>query len=303
MQRSMERFADRLAALGIGWDCPEIPGQQFSAGQLAPIVGEYDAIIAGDDQITETVLRSGLPRMRVVAKWGVGVDSIDLVAARQLGIKVTNTPGMFDEEVADVAFGYAVSLLRGLHQIDRAVRRGEWLKIEGRSLRGATLGIVGVGGTGRALAVRARATGMAVLGVETSPRAAELAVAVGARIGTFEEVLAGADVLSLHCPLTPETTGLLSADALALMPLGSFVINTSRGRVVDEVALIDALRSGHIVGAALDVFEDEPLPVDSPLREFDNVILGSHNASNSREAVERTSECALDNALAGLGLT
>jgi D-3-phosphoglycerate dehydrogenase len=302
MQVSMPIVGPRLEAHGVAWDCPEIPGQQFSADQLIPIIGNYDAMIAGDDAVTADVLRAGLPRLRTVAKWGIGLDGIDLVAAAELDITVTNTPGMFDDEVADVAFGYVLSLFRGLHQIDRAVRAGNWVKFEGHTPRGHTLGIVGLGGTGRALALRGHAVGFEVIGSEPMTANAAQAEALGVRVTSVEEVFATSDVVSLHCPLTPETTGLVSVALLATMKPGAYLVNTSRGRVVDEAAVIDALARGHLAGAALDVFEVEPLPADSPLRSFDNVILGAHNASNSREGVVRTSEQAATNVLTSLGL-
>jgi D-3-phosphoglycerate dehydrogenase len=302
MQVSMPLVTDRLAAAGVEWDCPEIPGQQFAADQLVPIIGNYDAIIAGDDQITADVLRAGLPRLKTVAKWGIGVDGIDLAAAAELGIEVTNTPGMFDDEVADVAFGYVLSLFRGLHQIDRAVRAGDWTKIEGHTPRGHTLGIVGLGGTGRALAVRGQAVGFDVIGSEPVDANAKAAAAMGVRVTSVDDVFAASDVVSLHCPLTPETRHLASAARLASMRPGAYLVNVARGPVVDEAALIDALARGHLAGAALDVFEVEPLPADSPLRAFDNVILGAHNGSNTSEAVARTSRQAVHNALTSLGL-
>jgi D-3-phosphoglycerate dehydrogenase len=303
MQVTMPVVAARLKAAGVEWDCPEIPGQQFSAEQLVPIIGRYDAMIAGDDEVSEAVLRAGLPRLRTIAKWGIGVDGIDLAAAKALGIEVTNTPGMFDDEVADVAFGYILSLYRGLHQIDRAVRAGRWTKLEGRSTRGDTLGVVGLGGTGRALAARGHAVGFTVIGTEPSPHNAQAAEAMGVRLATLEEVAAASDVVSLHCPLTPETSGMISAAVIERMQPGSFLVNTARGKVVDEQAVIAALQSGRLGGAALDVFEVEPLPGDSPLRGFDNVILGAHNASNTKQAVIRTSEQAVTNALTSLGLS
>jgi D-3-phosphoglycerate dehydrogenase len=302
MQVSMPLVEARLKEAGVEWDCPPIPGQQFAADQLIPIIGNYDAMIAGDDYVTAEVLRAGLPRLRTIAKWGIGVDGIDLAAAAELGIEVTNTPGMFDDEVADVALGYLLSLFRGLHQIDRAVRGGKWTKLEGHTPRGHTLGIVGLGGTGRAMAVRGQALGMDVIGSEPFAANAEQAAALGVRVVAVDDVFREADVVSLHCPLTVETRGLVSAAMLARMKPGAYLVNVARGSVVDEAALIAALRSGHLAGAALDVFEVEPLPVDSPLRDFDNVILGAHNGSNTAEAVARTSERAAQNALRSLGL-
>lgn len=302
MQVSMPLVAARLQEAGVEWDCPPIPGQQFSADALVPIIGNYDAMIAGDDYVTAEVLRAGLPRLRTIAKWGIGVDGIDLAAAAELGIEVTNTPGMFDDEVADVAFGYMLSLFRGLHQIDRAVRGGKWTKLEGHTPRGHTLGIVGLGGTGRAMALRGQAVGMNVIGSEPFEANAQQAAAMGVRVVPVEDVFRQADVVSLHCPLTVETRGLVSTTTLEAMKPGSYLVNVARGPVVEEAALIAALRSGHLAGAALDVFEVEPLPIDSPLRDFDNVILGAHNGSNTAEAVARTSERAAENALRSLGL-
>jgi phosphoglycerate dehydrogenase-like enzyme len=301
MQVSMPLVEARLKAAGVEWDCPEIPGQQFSADQLVPIIGKYDGMIAGDDFVTAEVLRAGLPRLKTIAKWGIGVDGIDLVAAEELGIEVTNTPGMFDDEVADVAFGYVLSLFRGLHQIDRAVRSGNWMKLEGHTPRGHTLGVVGLGGTGRATAVRGHAFGMDVIGSEPFEANAQQAAAMGVRVTSVEDVFSEADVVSLHCPLTPETRRLVSREMLARMKPGAYLVNVARGPVVDEAALLAALASGHLAGAALDVFEVEPLPADSRLRGFDNVILGSHNGSNTAEAVARTSQQAVTHALKSLG--
>ncbi|MEY2426796.1 MAG: hypothetical protein QOI61_2368, partial [Actinomycetota bacterium] len=226
MQVSMHAVEARLKSLGVEWDCPEIPGQQFSAAELIPIIGQYDAMVAGDDEVSAAVLRAGLPRLRTVAKWGIGVDGIDLVAAKELGIAVTNTPGMFDDEVADMAFGYILGLYRGLHHVDRVVRAGGWTKFEGRSTRGTTLGIVGLGGTGRALAVRGQALGMRVVGTEPSPANAELAAGMGVEVMTLDGVVSVADVVSLHCPLTPETSGMISAAVIERMKPGAFLVNT-----------------------------------------------------------------------------
>ena len=298
----MYLFEDRLRDLGVDWDAPPIPGQQFSAADLGPIIGGYDAIIAGDDEISASVLKAGRPRLRMVAKWGIGVDGIDQAAAAELGIAVTNTPGMFDDDVADVALGYLLSALHGLHRIDRAVRAGDWLKVEGRAPRGKVLGLVGLGGTGRAMAARGLVLGMTVIGCDTSEASAQLAASSGVEVCSFDEVIERSDVVSLHCPLTPGTEGMMSTEVFARMPKGAVLINTSRGRVVREADLVDALRSGWLSAAALDVFEVEPVVADNPLLAMDNVIVGSHNASNSIEAVVRTSHRALENALIGIGV-
>ena len=216
------------------------------------------------------------------------------------GITVTNTPGVFADDVANVATCYILMLARGLHRVDAAVRAGTWLKVEGESLRGKVLGVVGLGSIGLALAERARALGMEVAGCDPAAQARAAAEAAGVRATTLDDVLATADYLALCCPLTPQTHHLIDARALAAMKPGARLVNVARGPIVDEPALVDALRSGHLAGAGLDVFETEPLPADSPLRDLPQVILGAHNGSNAREAVERTSRLAMQNLLAHL---
>jgi D-3-phosphoglycerate dehydrogenase len=301
MQNCFHEFRDAFAQAGINPYLPRIPGQQLSAEELTRLIETYDGVIAGDDHFTRPVLENA-HQLRVISKWGVGLDAIDRDAASELGIAVTNTPNMFDDEVADVTIGYLIMLVRGLHRIDHAVRAGEWLQIEGRSLAGATLGVVGLGGIGRATARRAKAMGMTVLGADPSASAADAARQLGVCVVGFGDLMRKSDAVALNCPLTHETRGLLGTEALALARENLLVINTARGPVVDEGALIEGLRSGHIAGAALDVFEHEPVPRESPLRSMERVILGSHNASNTRQAVLRTSARAVDNLFRHLGV-
>ena len=301
MQADLPFHLDRLASLGVTFECPQVD-QQLSEDELLGMIDRFDGMIAGDDEVTAAVFDRGWPKLRVVSKWGVGVDAIDQDAATRLGIVVTNTPGVFDDEVADVVLGYLLMLLRGLHRIDRAVREGTWLKIEGRSASSLTLGVVGVGGIGRAVARRGRVIGMNVLGYDASEVSRSLAAADGVHMTEFDDLLKAADVVSINCPLTPSTLRLFSYREFALMRSGAYIINTSRGRVIDQPALVEALATGKLAGAALDVTEEEPLPAGDPLRGFENVILGSHNASNTREAVRRTSERALENLLRELKL-
>jgi D-3-phosphoglycerate dehydrogenase len=239
-------------------------------------------------------------RLRIISKWGIGIDAIDLEAARELGIRVTNTPGVFGDEVADVALGYLIMLARRLHVIDHEARHGGWAKPVGTSLAGRTLGVIGLGDIGVAVARRGLAIGMRVIGVETDPARAEAAAALGVAVTDLATLLAEADAVSLNCPLTPQTWHLLDGDRIASMRRGAWIINTARGALIDEQALIAGLESGHVGAAALDVFEVEPLPADSPLRRFEQVVLGSHNGSNTAEAVHRTSVKAIDNLIRGL---
>jgi D-3-phosphoglycerate dehydrogenase len=298
MQGELHKFEQDLAAQGIELVVPEVH-QQLSEEELLEIMPDIDGVIVGDDKFTAAVLESS-PRLRILSKWGVGTDCIDLETAARLGITVTNTPGVFADDVANVATCYILMLARGLHRVDAAVRAGTWLKVEGESLREKALGVVGLGSIGLALAERARALGMGVAGCDPATQARAAAEAAGVRATTLDDVLATADYLALCCPLTPQTHHLIDARALAAMKPGAKLVNVARGPLVDEPALVDALRSGHLAGAGLDVFETEPLPADSPLRDLPQVILGAHNGSNAREAVERTSRLAVQNLLAHL---
>jgi phosphoglycerate dehydrogenase-like enzyme len=300
MLRHADEYRTRLAAVGIDADTPDVV-QQLSEDELVAIIDRYDGAIAGDDQYTARVLEHAT-RLRIVSKWGVGVDNIDLQAAEARGIRVSNTPGAFGDEVADVIVGYLVLLARQLHRTDARAKAGEWPKIRGFSLAGKSLGVIGLGAIGQGVARRALAMDMRVLGQDVDPTAEQRSALLGTEIVTIPELLRQADVVSLSCPLTPASRHLIDAVALRTMKPGSYLINASRGGLVDEPALIEALASGHLAGAALDVFEVEPLPAASPLRDFENVILGAHNASNTEEASQRVNELALENLLDGLGM-
>ena len=299
MQRTIDDHRARFESEGFRVTLPQVSGQQLSEREMRDVVPGVDGLIVGDDEITRPVLEKA-DRLRVISKWGIGIDNIDLATAGELGILVTNTPGVFDDEVADVVIGYAVLLARQLHAVDDAVRRGEWAKPTGLSLAGRTMGVVGLGHIGRAVARRARAMRMRVIGTDVTPGQAAEASAEGVEIVDIATVLRKSDIVSLNCPLTEENWHMVDAAALAAMQPGAFLINTARGPLVDEIALVEALSGGHLGGAALDVYESEPLPAESPLRALDNVILGSHNGSNTVEAVRRTSTLAIDNLLAGL---
>ncbi len=300
MVREQERFGPELRAAGLDPDFKEA-GQFLTEEELLPLIGSYDGMIAGDDEITERVLRAGLPRLKVISKWGVGLDSIDCEAAARLGIPVYNSPGAFGEAVAEVAIGYLLMLTRKLHLVDRAVRRGDWPKPLGEGMRGKVLGIVGLGAIGRALADRALAFGLKILA--TDVRAAEMRPPAGVRFVAFEELLRSADYLCLSCNLTPETRGLLGPAELALMQPGAYVLNLARGALVDQDALVQALAESRLAGAALDVYVEEPLPPGHPLTRMEQVVLGSHNANNLAEANEQVHRNTVRNLLRGLERT
>jgi D-3-phosphoglycerate dehydrogenase len=300
MQNCLDEFRPRLEEHELELVLPEIV-QQPSEDELIEIIGGFEGMIAGDDPLTARVLDHA-KRMRIISKWGVGIDGIDLDAARIRGIEVVNTPGAFGDEVADVAMGYVVMLARQLHRIDASVRAGGWFKHEGRSLTDKVLGIAGFGSIGRAVGARGLGFGMRVLAHDITETAGAAAREVGIEMHDRDELFRRSDFVVLCSPLTPKTHHLVSKRTLALMPPGGYLINVARGQLVDEVALVHALDTGHLAAAALDVFEQEPLAASSALRGFEQCVFGSHNASNTREGVLRASARAVDNLLSGLQL-
>lgn len=291
LQRRMADFAEEFDIRGIEVECPQVD-QQLSEEWLLENAGRFDGVIAGDDPFSEGVLNRGHEgRLRVLIKWGIGVDAIDLAAAGRLGIRVENTPGMFSDEVADVALGYVVMLARELHAIHLSVAGGEWYKPVGETLRGKTLGIVGLGSIGRGVADRARGFGFELIGSDPAPPPT---LPSWLRVVPWGDLCAESDYIVLCCNLSESNRHLVNEEALGRMKRGVRIINVARGPLVDEGALVRALDSGKVRAAALDVFEEEPLPSDSPLRGYPQCVWGSHNGSNTREAVDRVNRVAVD---------
>lgn len=295
---AIDDYADRFAEHDIEYDVADVD-QQLTEAELLESIDRYDGILAGDDEFTRTVVTNA-PKLKVISKWGIGIDAIDTDAAAEHGVTVYNTPGAFDDEVADVVIGYAIMLTRHLHHIDRAVRHGDWTCPHGTSLAGKTFGVIGVGNIGSAVARRAHALGMNLLGTDIRPLPDELVAATGIERVDRDDLLDRADVVSLNCALTAETRGMIGAAELHRLGETGYLINTARGELVDQDALVEALQAETIAGAALDVFEREPLPADDPLTDLKSVILGSHNAQNTHEAVERVHERAVENLITGL---
>ena len=251
----------------------------------------------------DSALIAAAPRLRVISSVSVGVDHVDLEAARERGIPVGNTPGVLVETTADLAFGLLLAAARRIPEADREVREGRWLPsrpwapdmLLGRDVHGATLGLVGLGAIGQAVARRARGFGMRVLGWTRSGRRVE-----GVEPASLDELLRAADFVSLHVALNDETRGLLDARRLEAMKPGAVLVNTARGGIVDETALAAALGSGRLAAAALDVFEREPLPPGSPLLGAPNLVVAPHIGSASIATRRRMAELAVANLVAGL---
>lgn len=295
----IEEFRSRLEVEGVEIVCAQEVCERLSEAELLPLVKSIDGAICGDDQFTERVLRHA-PHLKVISKWGTGIDSIDTHAAAKLGIRVCNTPGAFTDSVADTALGYVLCFARRLPWMDDDIRRGLWAKPDARSLKECTLGVIGVGNIGKAVARRARAFGMTLLGADPLPVPASFAEETNLIQTSLRSLLEESDFVSLHCDLNPTSFHLIGSDELAIMRPTAYLINTARGAVIDEPALVDALDEGRIAGAALDVFEVEPLPINSPLREMNNCLLAPHNANSSRAARSRVHESTIANLLKGL---
>lgn len=300
LQREMHRYHDQFAERGITYDCPDF-AQQLTEDELLNIIERYDGVIAGDDELTAKVIARG-EKLQVIAKWGIGMDGIAIDAARERGIEVCNTPDLLSEEVADVAIGYAIMLARELHKIDQAVRAGEWYKPRGISLGEKTIGLIGAGGIGRAVLRRAHIMGMELLASDPAPLPDEFVKQTGVEQVALDVLLERADFVVLTCALTPHNRHMLSTEQFACMKPGSYLVNVARGPLIDEPALIESLKDNRFTGVALDVFEEEPLAGDHPLRQFDNCIFGSHNSSNTIDAVLRVNEAAIANLFKGLGV-
>ena len=295
LQRNIERYRQILEGDGIELFVPTLKAQQFTAEEMAEFVRDVDVVIAGDDVIDARVLNEGVAgRLKALIKWGIGTDSIDKEAAKALGGPVFNTPGVFSDEVADLALGYLLSLARAIPRIDAEVRAGAWPRFEGMSLAGRVAGVVGLGGIGQAIAVRCRSFGMEVIGSDPFPLSQTVAQTVGIKQLDFDDVLKNSDVLFLACNLTPKNRHMINEATLSKMKQGSMLINVARGPLVDEHATIAALEAGVLSAAGLDVFEVEPLAKDSPLLSMKNVVLGSHGGSSTADAIDRVNRLTIE---------
>lgn len=300
LQKTIDNYQNIFRENDIEIDLPPVI-QALKESDLIKIIHKYDGMIAGDDEITANVLKNA-KKMKVISKWGIGIDAIDIKSAENLGIKVFNTPNVFGDEVADIVMGYIILLARKIHLIDKKVRVGDWneAQIQGISLRNRTLGVIGIGSIGRSVVERAGSAGMNILGYDIFPIDRAFAEKHSVKQVELDVLLKESDFISLNCNLTDSNFHMIGEQEFDIMKDGAYLINTSRGPLIDEKALIRALRTGKIAGAALDVFEKEPLPDDSPLRTFENCILGAHNSSNTIDAVLRVNDLAIENLLKGL---
>jgi D-3-phosphoglycerate dehydrogenase len=298
---ALHRYREELGAAGC--DVVPVPVvERLEEADLLPLVGDVDAMVCGDDRITARVLDAA-PRLRVIAKWGTGIDAIDTEAAAHRGVAVRNVPDAFSGPVADTVLGYVLLFARGLARMDGEVRRGDWRRHGAPALAECTLGIVGFGNAGRAVARRARPFGVRMLVSDSRPVSRESAAVLGVEPVPLNALLEASDFVTLHATLDPVSRHLINEDRLGHMKTSAVLINTARGGLVDEAALAARLRDGRLGGAALDVFEREPLPADSPLRGLPNVYLAPHNANASPRAADRVHAATIRHVLAALEIS
>jgi D-3-phosphoglycerate dehydrogenase / 2-oxoglutarate reductase len=273
-------------------------GKPLKSTEVAALLPGVDGYIAGLDEIDADALNRA-DRLRVIARYGVGVDSVDLAAARERGIVVTNTPGANSSSVAELALGLMLALARQLPEAVEAVRQGKWPRYSGTSLEGKTIGILGLGAIGKQLAKRLAGFDCRLVAFDPYADSA-FSASHHVELTSLEAVIEQADFLSLNLPLLPETRNLVNEDFLRKMKKGSFLVNTSRGEVVDETALLTSLQSGHLKGAGLDAFCVEPPDPHNPLLNLPQVIATPHLGAQTDGATSNMGWFALRDCLAVL---
>ena len=297
----VDRFNPVFDKYNIELIVPDVR-ERMEEADLLKYAGQFDGAICGDDRYTARVIEACAPRLKVISKWGTGIDSLDATACARHGVKIGRTPNAFTTPVADTVLGYMLAFARRHPWMDAEMKRGRWEKIPGRSLSECTLGVIGVGNIGKAVTRRARAFGMKVFGNDIVEIDHVFITETGIEMTSLHVLLSKSDFVSINCDLNPSSHHLMNADTFGLMKPTAVLINTARGPIVEETALVEALQAKRLAGAALDVFEVEPLPLNSPLMKMDNVLLAPHNSNSSPAAWERVHWNTIKNLVEGLGM-
>ena len=297
----LDRFKPVFKKYGLELIVPDVQ-ERMEESDLLKYAGQFDGAVCGDDRYTARVIEACAPRLKVISKWGTGIDSIDTEACSRYGVKLGRTPNAFTTPVADTVLGYILAFARRQPWMDEAMKRGEWKKIPGKTLSECTLGVIGIGNIGKAVTRRARAFGMKVYGTDIIEIDHVFVSESGIQMTDLHFLLSNSDFVSINCDLNPTSHHLMNAKTFAMMKPEVILINTARGPIVDEKALIEALQAKRLAGAALDVFEFEPLPLESPLLKMDNVMLAPHNSNSSPVAWERIHWNTIKNLLDGLDI-
>jgi D-3-phosphoglycerate dehydrogenase len=280
----LEKFADEVIY--------NPTGRPLAEEELIPLLEDCDGYIAGLDFITAGVVES-CKKLKVISRYGAGVDRVDVDAASRCGIAVCNTPGVNAEAVADLAFGLILSVARRIPALDRLTKEGKWTRSTGIELFGKTIGILGLGAIGKAVAKRASGFSMRVLAFD--PYMDESYARInGIEAAAFDDTVKNSDILSLHLPLNDETRHVINGEVMRGMKQGAIIVNAARGGLIDEHAACELLKSGHLGGLGLDAYEEEP-PKTSPLFEMDNVVATPHTGAHTREATANMASLAVSN--------
>lgn len=290
MLRQIDKFRETFSSIGIEITTPNVM-QTLTVKELLDLVPKHDGWIIGDDPATFEVFEAGkLGRLKAAVKWGIGIDNVDFSACERLGISIANTPGMFGAEVADLAMCYILGLARDVFLIDREVRQGGWPKPAGISLAGKTLGIVGLGDIGRNIAKRAHAHDLNIIGWDPNTKSLPSYVKLH---NDWPLGLNSCDFIVFACALTSKNRHMFDGSILTQLKHGVRIINVSRGALINEMVLLKGLSNGSIASVALDVFETEPLQKKHKILDHPRCILGTHNGSNTIDAVNRASNEAI----------
>ena len=300
LQPFIERFRPFFEENNIEIVVP-IVHERLEEDELIKYAFDVDGIIAGDDRVTEKVLNN-CPKLKVISKWGTGIDSLNKPLCNSRGVIIRNTPNAFTIPVSDTVLGYILNFSRNLSAMTEAMREGEWKKIPGKALHEASLGVIGVGNVGESVLRKAKAFGMTLYATDIVKIPSDVVVELGIHEVSLDELLAASDYISVNCDLNETSGHLINETTLSKMKSNAVLINTARGPIVDEKALVHALQNHIIGGAALDVFEEEPLPLSSPLLKMKNVMMAPHNSNSSPFAWEFIHTNTINNLMDSLGL-
>jgi len=293
MIKRIDEFRSIFEDKGVEIHIPNIV-QTLSEDELIEILPKFDAWIIGDDPATERVFEAGKAgNLKAAVKWGVGVDNVNFKACEKLSIPIINTPQMFGAEVANIAVGYVIGLARELFLIDQEVKKGNWIKPAGLSIKDKKVGVIGFGDIGRHTAKYLKGLDMDVFVYDPFANKTE----EEERLYTFTEYpnqIGELDFLVATCALTPATKNMVNRTIFQQMKPGIRIVNVSRGGIINEKDLMDAMDVNIVYSAALDVFEIEPLTADNPLRKYERCVFGTHNGSNTVEGVRRASHKAIE---------
>jgi len=300
LQPFIERFRPFFESNDVEIVVP-IVNERLEEDDLLKYVGDIDGIISGDDRITPKVLDSA-PKLKVISKWGTGIDSLNKPECDKRGVQIRNTVNAFTIPVSDTVLGYILNYARNISSMTNAMKGGEWKKIDGKALHECTLGVIGVGNVGESVLRKAKAFSMHLLGTDLKKIPTDLVIELGLEEVSLDDLLKKSDFVSVNCDLNSTSYHLLDDHKFSLMKSNAVVINTARGPIIDEKALTKALQENKIYGAALDVFEEEPLPLDSPLMKMSTVMLAPHNSNSSPHAWEYVHISTINNLMDSLGI-